>query len=154
MAHYKKVIYENINGDMDVIGRIIGGCIDVLKDLIGTKYDGTIDFIDKYKDDGIIWYFDNFALKSEDLFNSLWHMKQAGWFKYAKGFLIGRTYSAQDVEDFTYIDALKKGIGCLGLPVVFDLDIGHQLPQWTIINGAYGIFKFDKGNCTLIQKYI
>ena len=47
---------------MDVTGRLIGGCIDVLKDIIGTKYDGTLDFIEKYKDDGIIWYFDNFAL--------------------------------------------------------------------------------------------
>ena len=43
----KQVIYENINGDLNASGRIIGGCIDVLKDLIGTKYDGTLDFIEK-----------------------------------------------------------------------------------------------------------
>ena len=72
------VVYENINGSMNVTGRIIGGCIDVLKDLIGTKYDGTLEFIERYKSDGIIWYFDNFALSSDNFYRTLIQMREAG----------------------------------------------------------------------------
>lgn len=143
-----------VDEQVEFEGRLIGGCLDVISIYRGSRWDNVCNWIEQYKDEGIIWHLENCGYNAADVYRLLWEMREQGWFKYAKGFLIGRTYSAQDVEDFTYIDALQKGIGCLGLPVVFDLDIGHQLPQWTIINGAYGKFKFDKGNCTLIQKYI
>ena len=44
------IIYNNINGDVDVSGRIIGGCLDVLVNITGTKYDCTKDFINRYKE--------------------------------------------------------------------------------------------------------
>ena len=54
-------VYWNILGsnEVNVKGRIIGGCIDLIDALSGTKYDGTLEFIERYKEDGIIWYFDN-----------------------------------------------------------------------------------------------
>ncbi len=129
-----KVVYENINGNMNITGRIIGGCIDVLKDLIGTKYDGTKEFIEKYKDDGIIWYFDNFALSSDDFYRTLIQMREAGWFSYTKGILIGRVMYPQIGFDLTYQEALKKAI--TDIPIVFNVDIGHVPPKMMIINGA------------------
>lgn len=130
-----KVFYENFNGDMDITGRLIGGCIDVLKDIIGTKYDGTLEFVSKYKDDGIIWYFDNFALSSETLYLTLIQFREAGWFKYAKGIIIGRVlYSSSNFSDFSYQEAIKRAIS--DIPVVFNADIGHVVPKMTLINGA------------------
>lgn len=129
------VVYENINGDMDVTGRLIGGCIDVLKDIIGTKYDGTLEFIEKYKDDGIIWYFDNFALSSDSLYRTLIQFRDAGWFNYTKGIIVGRVmYPSCNFDDFTYQDALSKAIN--DIPIVFNADIGHVVPKMTLINGA------------------
>lgn len=78
------VKYNNINGDVDIVGRIIGGCLDVLVNIIGTKYDCTTEFLEKYKDDGIIWYFDIFSLTVENLYNILYQFKYAGYFKYTE----------------------------------------------------------------------
>lgn len=139
----KKVIYENINGDMDVTGRIIGGCIDVLKDLIGTKYDGTIDFIDKYKDDGIIWYFDNFSLSSDSFYRTLIQMREAGWFNYTKGVIVGRVTFPVINFDLSYQEAIRKAIP--DIPVIFNADIGHIPPKMTVINGAICHVKSSNG---------
>lgn len=137
------VVYENVNGDMNISGRIIGGCIDVLKDLIGTKYDGTKEFIEKYKDDGIIWYFDNFALSSDDFYRTLIQMREAGWFSYTKGIIVGRVMYPQINFDLTYQDAIKKAI--TNIPVVFNADIGHVVPKMTIINGAIASVECSNG---------
>ena len=50
----EKVYWENLNGNVNIKGRIIGGCLDCLRLLLGTKFDYTKQFIQKYKDDGII----------------------------------------------------------------------------------------------------
>lgn len=141
------VFWKTPNGSVDVKGRLIGGCIDCLNFIIGTKYDGTAKFVEKYKEDGVIWYFDNFALKSEDLFYALWHMKQASWFKYAKGFVFGRTLFEGTTLDMNYEEAIQRALGN-DVPVIIDADIGHVAPKFTIINGAIGhiIAKDGKGS--------
>ena len=139
----EKVLYENINGDMNITGRIIGGCIDVLKDLIGTKYDGTKDFIKKYKDDGIIWYFDNFALGSDVFYRTLIQMREAGWFEHTKGIIVGRVMYPQINFDITYQEALRKAID--NIPIVFNFDVGHVVPKMVIINGAVANVKVSDG---------
>ena len=77
---------ENIN----IEGRVIGGCLDVIQFLIGTKFDGTKDFINRYKEDGIVYYFDIFSMAPENVYYTLSQMKNAGYFDYCKGILIGR----------------------------------------------------------------
>ena len=144
----RAVVYKHINGDMNVTGRLIGGCIDVLKDIIGTKYDGTKHFIEKYKEDGIVWYFDNFALSTDNFYRTLIQMKEAGWFKYTRGVVVGRVmYPEINFEELTYEEALKKVFGDTNIPVVFDADIGHVVPKMTFINGAIAhvIAKNGKG---------
>ena len=139
-----KVEWKTPNGPVDISGRLIGGCIDCLNFIIGTKYDGTRKFIEKYKEDGIIWYFDNFALKAEDLFFVLWHMKQAGWFEYAKGFVFGRTLFEGTFLDMSYEEAIKRALG-QEIPIIMEADIGHVAPKFTIINGAVGHFIANNG---------
>ena len=129
------VEWKTINGDFHVNGRIIGGCIDVLRNMVGTPYDFTKRFIDKYGQEGIIWYFDVFSMSSEDLYLSLFQMKLGGWFNNAKAIILGRVmYPQQFNDDFDYSDALKKIFG--NLPMVYDADIGHVFPKMTIINGS------------------
>ena len=129
------VKWECLNGNCQFKGRLIGGCIDVLNDLIGTKFDYTKEFIERYKDDGIVWYFDNFALGCEDFYRCLFHMKQVGWFDYVKGVVVGRVmYPSGYYDDFTYQDALKKIFG--DIPIIFNADVGHVCPKMTMINGA------------------
>ena len=52
----KKVYWKNLNNEdtLNIKGRIIGGCLDLITELFGTRFDNTKAFLEKYKDDGII----------------------------------------------------------------------------------------------------
>ncbi len=115
-------------------GRCIGGCIDVLKDLIGTAYDSTNEFIERYQDDGIIWYFDNFSLSAEMFYRTLLQMQYAGYFKHTKAVLIGRDTFPSSETGFTYLDGIQRVFK--EIPVIYQADIGHHLPHMAMINGA------------------
>lgn len=129
-----KVNYQATVHTLDVTGRCIGGCIDGLKDIIGTKFDGTKQFIQKYKEDGFIWYFDNFALSAEGLYRTLIQMKYAGWFEYTKAIIVGRTLIESSETGMTYKEALQNITE--NIPLIYQADIGHTSPSMTMINGA------------------
>lgn len=127
-----------------VSGRCIGGCMDVLKDLIGTRYDGTLNFINRYQKDGFIWYLDNFSLSAETFYRTLLQMKYAGWFDHARCVLIGRVCFESSETGLSYSEAIDQAID--SIPVVFQADIGHTIPAMTMINGA--IMNLDYENNT------
>ena len=117
-------------------GRCIGGCIDVLKDLIGTPWDGTEQFLSCYKEDGVIWYFDNFALSSAVLYRTLLQMRWAGWItpETTKAVLIGRTLFEREEAEMSYEDAIRRALP--DIPAVWEADIGHTIPHFFMVNGA------------------
>ena len=146
-------IWKTADGKpFDEEGRIIGGCMDILIHLIGTKYDGTKKFIGKYANEGILWYFDIYSMTAESVYLALWHMKQAGWFKGAKGFIFGRICIKSSYVELTYEETIKKALG--DVPIIFDADIGHVKPRMTIINGAWAhvMSKDGKGTIELTCK--
>ena len=129
------VIIKNLNGDVCVEGRIIGGCLDVIDNIIGTEYDYTKEFINRYKKEGIVWFFDIFSISKESLYNILYKFKYAGYFKYTKCILIGRILFKNGYTKKTYENILKEVIP--DIKIVYDIDIGHVAPKMTIINGSY-----------------
>ncbi len=124
----------NINGDVDEQGRLIGGCLEVLKDIIGTKFDNTLNFLEKYQADGFIWYFDVFNTTSEGLYNTLIQFNNAGWFTYTKVILIGKVALPNTFTDMTYEELIKKALP--NIKIIYNFDIGHVKPSFTMINGA------------------
>ena len=147
----KKVKWELLNDEFDITGRLIGGCIDCLRYLPGTKYDKTKEFIEKYKKDGIIWYFDIFSMTTEDFYLTLLQLKDSGWFNYVKGVIVGRVIFPNSYTSMTYQDALKTVFG--NIPLVFNADIGHVPPKMTLINGCVANIKASnyKG---IIKQYL
>lgn len=138
-------VYWESDKDIEMKGRIIGGCFDVLLNLLGTPYDYTKEFLEKYKDDGIIWYFDNFAKNTGDFYLGLLQMKYAGWFKYAKGIIIGRVkFPMNFIDDFDYFKAAKKIFGD-DFNIINNADIGHVYPKMSIINGSVATVKCSNG---------
>ena len=118
-------------------GRIIGGCLDIIAELAGTKYDGINEFNEKYKDDGIIWYFDNCELSMEETIRVLWKFNELGYFKYVKGIIFGRFGSNVTYFDYDTEKCLKDSIiGDLNIPIIYDADISHKGPSLSIINGS------------------
>ena len=150
-----EVEYKNLYGENDVVmhGRLLGGCMDVLKTIIGTPYDNTKKYCEQYEE-GILWYLENCEMNVCDLYRTLWQMKEAGWFQNAKGFLIGRTMSKKTVHDFSYEDALHSAFDSLHIPVIYDIDVGHTQLQWTMINGSLADFKYERGKGTIKMRFI
>ena len=112
-------------------GRLIGGCIDCIAKLIGTPYDGTADFIRRYRD--IIWYFDVFEMSAEELYRTMLQMKYCGYFDNTRAVVFGRVMFPGDSTDWNYIEHLRR---VFRVPMLWNTDIGHVKPCMTLINGA------------------
>jgi len=140
-----KVKYEFVseNKAENFTGRLLGGCLDVLIMLCGTKYDKTAEFVRKYKEDGIIWYLESFDLSSARLQCALWQLKEAGWFEGAKGFLFGRPCFFKEEYETDFNEAVKTALDSLNLPIITGCDIGHRPPRLTMINGLTAEISFD-----------
>ena len=142
-----KVEWKVLGGEEVFIkGRIIGGCLDIISEIVGTKYDGTDIFVEKYKNDGIIWYFDNCELSKEELIRTLWKLNEFGYFKYTKGIIFGRNGAESSFLGYTMETALKDSVlAKLGVPIIYDADISHKGPCMTIINGAIATVESKDG---------
>lgn len=117
-------------------GRCIGGCLDTIRDLIGTKYDNIKNYIKNYKDDGIIWFLESFEVNTPEQFRTLWQMKNAGYFENCKGIVFGRSLIVREDYDISYINASLDALKEYDFPIIFGADIGHVAPQIPIINGS------------------
>ena len=139
--------------ELEISGRLIGGCQDVINGLVGTKYDKVKKFLRKYKDDGIVWYLETFASDPEKFSMCLNQLKEAGYFKYCKGIVFGRPmfYNMQWI-DVSYSKTIKKVLGKLNVPIIYDADIGHVSPMITLINGSITTFKYKEGKCEIITE--
>ena len=93
-------------------------------------------FIEKYKDDGIVWVLESFNMEDVVLITHLWQMKEKGYFKNATGFVFGRPLMYNTWIEQPYKDAVMSVLGDLNVPIIFDSDIGHKGPQFSVIMGA------------------
>lgn len=131
-------IPADANAEFGFSGRLLGGCMDCLVNLLGTRYDKVREFTERYKEDGIIWFLEACDLNLMGIRRAMWQMEHAGWFKYCKGFLIGRPRLGMGVEEFG-IDSYQAVCEMLypyHVPVLMDLDIGHMPPSMPLICGS------------------
>ena len=133
----------SLQGDFNSSGILIGGCLDAIRNLFGTEYDGTRIFLEKYHKQRIIWYLDIYAMNSVDTYLTLLQMKMMGYFNYSDVILIGKIMYPKE-EEITYIEAYKKIFG--NKNIVVDTDIGHIRPSFTMINGSMANICFKKNN--------
>lgn len=119
-------------------GRLIGGCMDCLVNLLGTKYDGVKDFTERYRENGIIWFLESCDLNVMAIRRAVWQMKNAGWFSYVKGFLIGRpAVFGQELMGLDQYHAVADLLDEYQVPIIMDADIGHLPPMMPLICGSY-----------------
>ncbi|MBD5444012.1 MAG: LD-carboxypeptidase [Lachnospiraceae bacterium] len=122
---------------LDFSGRLLGGCVDCLVNLLGTKYDNVCDFTDKYKDDGIVWFLEACDLNVMSIRRAMWQMEHAGWFRNCSGFLIGRPLcNGQEMMGLDQYQAVCEVVKKYNVPVVMDVDIGHIPPMMPLICGS------------------
>ncbi len=143
----QKINWSSLNNEEKIhfFGRAIGGCFDVIVNLIGTKYDKIKEYIQKYKEDGIVWFFDIFEMSTPQVFCRLWQMKNSGYFENCSGIIFGRPAYIREDYGLNLAENIKNAIGKLNVPILLDCDIGHIAPQMPIINGAIIDVSYEKG---------
>lgn len=135
-----------------ISGRLLGGCVDIIRHLVGTPYGDVQSFRKQHiPGEPIIWYLENCELSTTDLRRSLVQMKLAGWFDNCSGLLFGRSSANMPVENYTIEDVYQGLAEDLQIPIVYDIDCGHVPPQITFINGAYAEVEVAEGKGTVLQ---
>ena len=117
-------------------GRLIGGCMDCLVNLLGTGYDKVAQFTQRYASDGFIWFLEACDLNVYAIRRAIWEMQHAGWFSHVKGFLFGRPLNGEEAFGLDHFRAVTDLLAQYKVPILMDLDIGHLPPMMPIITGA------------------
>lgn len=138
-----------------VEGRLLGGCLDCLANLVGTKFDRVEQFTKRYSKDGIIWFLESCDLNVFGIRRALWQLEQAGWFEGAKAFLIGRPLCfGQDMMGLDTYSAVTGILGKYNVPIIMDVDLGHLPPTMPIIAGSMADITADAHSLQLEMKLI
>ena len=126
------------DGNVKVSGRLLGGCLDCLDMLVGTKFDKVSEFAERYKEDGILWFLEACDLNVMSIRRALWQLEHSGWFQYTRGFLIGRPLCyGQELMGLDHYSAVTGILGKYNVPVILDADVGHFAPMMPLICGSY-----------------
>lgn len=141
------------DGPCNFSGRLIGGGLDTIRTLIGTPFAPVTDFIEAYKSDGFIWFMESCAMKADDLYKTLWQMKQNGWFEHCSGVIYGRPDEFEPYQGLELTDVLFEVFGDMDIPVVYNADLGHIPPQLTFISGAWAEVTLENGAASIRQFY-
>lgn len=123
-------------GRIEMKGLLLGGCLDILENLSGTRFDGTKELVKQGMP--IVWVLEACDLSPMSIRRTMWHLKMQGWFDTAAGFLIGRPLAAfrQDMMGVNAYNAVTDVIEDLRVPVVMDADVGHVPPMMPLIIGS------------------
>lgn len=118
-------------------GTLLGGCLDCLTFLSGTKLDGVEQFNKNNKK--VIWVLESCDQNPMDIRRSLWHLREGGWFKNAAGFIFGRPLASfrQSLMGVDEYNAVTDILGSLNVPVIMDADVGHIDPSMPLIMGSH-----------------
>ena len=127
------------NGKLEMEGRLIGGCMDCLVNLLGTRFDHVREFLERYREDGFIWFLEACDLSVFAVRRAMWQMEEAGWFRYVKGFLIGRPLLyGQEMMGLDMYEAVLPVARKHQVPIIMDMDLGHLPPAMPIVCGSSG----------------
>ncbi|MCI6857934.1 MAG: LD-carboxypeptidase, partial [Eubacterium sp.] len=137
-----------------VKGRLLGGCLDSLATLCGTRFDKVREFNKRYEEDGVLWFLEACDLNIMGIRRALWQLKNAGWFDTARGFLIGRPYCFGEegfgIDQYTAVtDVLSE----LQVPIIMDLDIGHLPPMMPLVCGSLAKAEIRENSISIMMEY-
>jgi muramoyltetrapeptide carboxypeptidase LdcA involved in peptidoglycan recycling len=137
---------------VDVTGRLIGGCLEIMGPLAATPYGDVPAFGRAHADDGLVVYLEACEYAAYDVGRILHSLRLAGWFEHARAVLIGRT-PAPDSARLTQHEAVADALGMLGVPIVLDVEVGHTQPFLPLVNGALARVVVDGDRREITQTF-
>ncbi|GIJ00595.1 muramoyltetrapeptide carboxypeptidase LdcA involved in peptidoglycan recycling [Sediminihabitans luteus] len=137
-------------GPLDVAGRLVGGCLETLGPLGGSRFADTSALRGPAGDEPLLVYVEAAEQDAYSTCRALHGLRLAGFFDGAAAVMVGRT-SAPGSPTLTQDDAVLDALAPLGVPVVADVDCGHVAPHLTLVNGAWGRLRHDGSRLVLDQ---
>lgn len=138
---------------VDVQGRLIGGCLETVSLLAGTRYGDVARFAAEHAPEGLVVFLDILEWEALEVGRALWAMRHAGWFDAATAVLVSRTY-APDSDGFTLHDAVRDALGDLGIPLLADVECGHVPPYLALVNGALARVQHGPDASVITQRLV
>ena len=144
---------ELLNGDSNVKGRLIGGCMEVLEFLKDTSL-----WNKKYFKDAIL-FIETSEDQPSDSFVKWWLRNYAasGILSNLSGIIVGRPQS----EDLEYIEKQKQAIiqvvkneENLNIPILYNLDFGHTDPQMIVPYGAMAKINVEDKTLEILESAV
>ena len=128
--------YAHGENGAQMSGIMLGGCLDVLATLCGTRLDVMRQF--NAEAGSVVWAIESCDGSPAQIRRQVWQLKNAGWFDNTAGFLVGRPLAAWGCEAFgiDQYNATTDILGELGMPVVMDCPFGHTDPAMPLVIGA------------------
>ena len=141
--------FLNINGNMNVSGRLIGGCIDVFMIAVGTEIWPTKE---EWQDKILLIETSEDKMPSSYLTWFLRNLGAQGIFNLVKGIIVGKPAEEAYYEEYkdSIIKVLKE-YNCETLPVLYNLNIGHSYPTGIIPLGTDIEVDFDNKKIVLVK---
>ena len=148
--HPEEIGYESILGGGCVEGRLIGGCLDVFIELMGTplwpqreEWRDKILFLETSGED----------MSCEQLRWMLRNLAAQGIFDLIKGVLVGKPARRSKYEPYKQV--FRRVIGDEaaqhGLPVLYNVNFGHAAPICVLPYGALCRLDADRKQLTLLE---
>ncbi|MCI8695641.1 MAG: hypothetical protein HFH99_02490 [Lachnospiraceae bacterium] len=145
---------EPAGGEAAFRGRLLGGCLDCLVNLPGTRFDRTREFVERYREDGIVWFLEACDLNVFAVRRAMWQLEEAGWFEYVKGFLIGRPANGEPMMGLDAYSAVLEVAGRKAVPVVMDVDLGHLPPMMPLVVGSMADVAVKGNDIRIEMRYV
>lgn len=144
---------DGSNEALTMCGRLIGGCLDTVSLLAGSPYGDVPGFVERAGSNGVILYLENVDLSPGAMVRTLLSLERHGWLRNLTGLAFGRSARAPETKPnhLDYVGALRSVLGDYPFPVLYDVDVGHMPPQFTLINGAQSEWSFEDGGGTLVM---
>jgi muramoyltetrapeptide carboxypeptidase len=140
-----EVTPNRLNREGKASGRLMGGNLAVICNLLGTPYaeipDGTILFIE------------DIAEKPYQIDRMMWHLKLAGVFDRISGLMVGRfTEYEEDPSMYASVyESIADIVSGYSFPLCFDFPIGHVVGNYPLVHGAEAVLEVTQFKASLDQ---
>ncbi len=146
--------FDKPNEEVTIKGISIGGCGDVIAQLLGTKWGKIDDYLEAHKKEGFIWFIETCDLNVLDQLRLYWSLIHNNYFKYCNGIVVGRPLNNQELFGHVASDMLSELLS-LNIPIIYDFDIGHVKPMITLFTGVSTEVHYEpkQKECYIKQDY-
>lgn len=152
--HIDNVGFELLGGDGVFGGRILGGCVETLSDMLtgSAAYQDEKEIVEKYglfpdlndwKGRILLLETSEEQLEPSELEKMLRVLESYGLFNVVSGVIIGKPMDERYYDEYKrlYIDI----IGSKGLSVLYNVNVGHATPRCIIPFGVTATVNADEG---------